>query len=61
MHRAIKTYRLLIVDETGCLPMNREAANLFFQVTAARYEKDCGGFTSSETKNGCSDAGRLDL
>jgi DNA replication protein DnaC len=39
MHRAIKTYRLLTVDEIGYLPMNREQANMFFQVIAALYEK----------------------
>ncbi len=39
MHRAINNYRLLIIDEIGYLPMNREQANLFFQVIAARYEK----------------------
>ena len=39
MHRAIKTYRLLIIDEHGYLPMNREQANLFFQVIAALYER----------------------
>jgi DNA replication protein DnaC len=38
MHRAIKAYRL-IIDEIGYLPMNREQANLFFQVIAALYEK----------------------
>ncbi|MET3120356.1 DNA replication protein DnaC [Undibacterium sp. GrIS 1.8] len=39
MHRAIKAYRLLIIDEIGYLPMNREQANLFFQVIAALYKK----------------------
>ncbi len=39
LHRAINSYRLLIIDEIGYLPMNREQANLFFQVIAARYEK----------------------
>ena len=39
MHRVIKAYRLLIIDEIGYLPMNREQANLFFQVIAALYEK----------------------
>jgi DNA replication protein DnaC len=39
MHRAIKTYRLLIIDEIGYLRMNCEQANLFFQVIAALYEK----------------------
>jgi DNA replication protein DnaC len=39
MHRTIAAYRLLIIDEIGYLPMNREQANLFFQVIAQRYEK----------------------
>ncbi len=39
MHCAIKAYRLLIIDEIGYLPMNREQANLFFRVIAALYEK----------------------
>jgi len=39
MHRAINSYRLLIIDEIGYLPMTREQAHLFFQVIAARYEK----------------------
>ena len=39
MSRTIKAYRLLIIDEIGYLPMNREQANLFFQVIAALYEK----------------------
>ena len=39
MNRTIKAYRLLIIDEIGYLPMNREQANLFFQVIAALYEK----------------------
>ena len=39
MHRTIKAYRLLIIDEIGYLPMNREQANLFFQVIATLYEK----------------------
>jgi len=39
MARVINAYRLLIIDEIGYLPMNREQANLFFQVIAARYEK----------------------
>lgn len=39
MNRTIKAYRLLIIYEIGYLPMNREQANLFFQVIAALYEK----------------------
>jgi DNA replication protein DnaC len=30
---------LLIIDEIGYLPMNKQQANLFFQMVAARYEK----------------------
>ncbi len=37
--QAASTYRLLIIDEIGYLPMSREQANLFFQVIAARYER----------------------
>ena len=32
-------YRLLIIDELGYLEMDDEAANLFFQLVAKRYEK----------------------
>lgn len=39
LHRAIKAYRVLVIDEIGYLPMNREQANLFFQVIAALYER----------------------
>jgi len=39
MQRAIKACRLLIIDEIGYLPMNRDQANRFFQVIAALYEK----------------------
>jgi DNA replication protein DnaC len=36
--RIVRPYRLLIIDELGYLPMNREQANLLFQVIAKRYE-----------------------
>jgi DNA replication protein DnaC len=39
LHRAVNTYRLLIIDEIGYLPMGREQANLFFQVVSKRYER----------------------
>lgn len=32
-------YKLLIIDEIGYLPVDRNAANGFFQLIAARYEK----------------------
>ncbi len=39
MHRTVKAYRLLIIDEIGYLPMNREQANVFFQMIVSLYEK----------------------
>jgi DNA replication protein DnaC len=39
LHRAVNTCRLLIIDEIGYLPMDREQANLFFQVVSKRYER----------------------
>lgn len=32
-------YRLLVVDELGYLPIDKEDSNLFFQLVDARYEK----------------------
>ena len=32
-------YRLLIIDELGYLPINKEDSNLFFQLIDMRYEK----------------------
>ena len=49
LHRAVNTYRLLIVDEIGYLPMGREQANLFFQVVAKRYERGAMVLTSNLT------------
>lgn len=36
--RITKPYKLLIIDEMGYLPMDREQADLLFQVVAKRYE-----------------------
>jgi DNA replication protein DnaC len=50
--RKLKTlakYRLLIVDEIGYLPMDREGAHLFFQLVSKRYEKSSTIFTSNKT------------
>ena len=35
----INRYKLLVVDELGYLPIDKEDSNLFFQVTDMRYEK----------------------
>lgn len=32
-------YKLLIIDEVGFLPLDKESSNLLFQLTAKRYEK----------------------
>jgi DNA replication protein DnaC len=32
-------YPLLVIDEVGYIPFEAEAANLFFQLVAARYER----------------------
>jgi DNA replication protein DnaC len=37
--RILERYPLLIVDEVGYLPFDAEAANLFFQLVSARYER----------------------
>lgn len=47
LKRAIGGYKLLIIDEIGCLPLHREEANLFFQVMSARYEKGSVILTSN--------------
>jgi DNA replication protein DnaC len=39
MQRSVKGPSLLIIDEIGYLPMNKDQANLFFQVIVKRYEK----------------------
>ena len=34
----IRRYRLIIIDEVGYIPFDHDAANLFFQLVASRYE-----------------------
>lgn len=41
--------KLLLIDEVGYLPMDRVAANLFFQVISARYER--GSILMTSNKN----------
>ena len=51
LDRKLKTfgkYKLLIIDEIGYLPMNREGAHLFFQLVSRRYEKSSTIFTSNK-------------
>ena len=37
--KRLRKYKLLIIDEIGYLPFDHDAANLFFQLVAARYEQ----------------------
>lgn len=37
--KRLRRYRLLIVDEIGYIPFDHDAANLFFQLVANRYEQ----------------------
>jgi DNA replication protein DnaC len=39
LKRVIMSPKILIIDEIGYLPLNREQANYFFQAVANRYEK----------------------
>lgn len=36
--KKIRRYRLIIIDEVGYIPFDQDAANLFFQLIASRYE-----------------------
>jgi len=37
--RRLGRYPLLVIDEVGYIPFEAEAANLFFQLVSARYER----------------------
>lgn len=42
-------YRLLIIDEIGYLPMDKQGANLMFQLITRRYEKNSTIITSNRS------------
>lgn len=42
-------YKVLIIDEIGYMPIDKDAANLFFQLIAKRYEKHCTIITTNMT------------
>lgn len=44
-------YQLLIIDEIGYLPVDKQGANLFFQLIAKRYEKHSTIITTNMTFN----------
>ncbi len=37
--KKIRRYKLIIIDEVGYTPFDQDAANLFFQLIASRYEQ----------------------
>lgn len=37
--KRLRRYKLLIIDELGYIPFDADAANLFFQLVASRYEQ----------------------
>ena len=43
-------YKLLIIDEIGYLPIDKEDAKLFFQLIDKRYEKRSTIFTTNSIK-----------
>ncbi|MGW8768554.1 ATP-binding protein [Streptomyces sp. NPDC055815] len=53
MTRSIRRYKLITIDEVGYIPFDQDAANLFFQLIASRYEQG----SVMETSNLPSDAG----
>ena len=45
--KKIHRYKLIIIDEVGYIPFNQDAANLFFQLIASRYEQGSVMVTSN--------------
>lgn len=45
--KKIRHYKLIIVDEVGYIPFDQDAANLFFQLVASRYEQGSIMMTSN--------------
>ena len=47
--RSLCQPKLLIIDEIGYIPFDKQGANLFFQLVAKRYEKGALILTSNQT------------
>ncbi len=45
--KRIRRYKLIIIDEVGYIPFDHDAANLFFQLIASRYEQGSVMVTSN--------------
>jgi DNA replication protein DnaC len=48
MLKTYAKYKLLVIDEIGYLPMQKEGAHMFFQLVSKRYEKVATIFTSNK-------------
>lgn len=49
--RAYLSYSVLIIDEVGYLPLDKDASNLLFQLVAKRYEKKSTIITTNKPFN----------
>ena len=47
LQRQLASYRLLIVDELGCVPLSKSGAELLFEVFSQRYERGSTLVTSN--------------
>lgn len=54
-------YKILIIDEIGYLPIDIDAANLFFQLISKRYEKHCTIITTNTNFSKWSDIFEIPL
>ena len=45
--KKIRRYKLIIIDEVGYIPFDQDAANLFYQLIASRYEQGSVMVTSN--------------
>jgi DNA replication protein DnaC len=47
--KTLSKYKLLIIDEVGYLPLDKQGSNLFFQLISKRYEKHSTILTSNKS------------
>jgi DNA replication protein DnaC len=47
--KKLSAYKVLIIDEIGYLPVDKQGANLFFQLISKRYEKNSTIITSNRS------------
>lgn len=47
--KKLASYKLLVIDEIGYLPLQRQESHLFFQLVSRRYERASTVFTSNKS------------